>query len=136
MRERLDEFHKIVLGIIDNPDSLAGPWLTSLTHAPYTGWQPDPLLPIPAVAPNQQFRVETSLLRFIESQNELIIPCENGALRFPVTLAPVLKRLSAELVSFTIPEVLSWQETPDGYSPNEMMSYLKLLYQNGILKRV
>ncbi|HTF98172.1 MAG TPA: cupin domain-containing protein [Cellvibrio sp.] len=134
LRERIEEFHKMTLEIIDNPDSLAEPWLTSLTHAPYTGWQPDPLVPIPEVTIDQRFRVVPSSLRFIEIQDELIVRCDNGTIKFPVNLAPMLKRLSSKLESFTIPEVLAWQELTDGLSPHEIMFYLKALYKNGILK--
>lgn len=136
MRERLDEFHKMALDVIDGSDSLAEPWLTSLTHAPSTGWRPDPLLPIPEVTMGQRFRVVPSSLRFIKVQDKLIIPCDNGLLKLPVNLAPLLKRLSSESESFTIPEVLSWQEKPDDLSPNEIMPYLKILYRNGILRKV
>ncbi|MES2823444.1 MAG: cupin domain-containing protein [Pseudomonadota bacterium] len=136
MRERLDEFHKMALEAIDSPDALVEPWLTSLTHAPYTGWRPDPMLSIPEVTPNQQFRVAMSSLRFIEFQDKLIVPCDSGLLRFPVTFAPILQRLSSCSASFTISDVLSWQQKPDSFSPNEIMSYLKMLYQNGILKKL
>lgn len=136
LRERIEEFHKMALEIIDNPDSLAEPWLTSLTHAPYTGWQPDPLVPIPEVKINQRFRVVPSSLRFIEIQDELIARCDNGTIKFPVSLAPVLARLSSTLESFTIPEVLAWQENPAGLSSDEIMFYLKALYKNGILKAI
>jgi hypothetical protein len=136
MRERIDEFHKMVLEVIDSPDSLAEPWLTSLTHAPYTGWSPAPLLPIPEVTADQRFRVMPSLLRFIENQDKLLIRCDSGFLEFPVSLAPILKRLSSELESFTIPDVLSWQQMPEDSSANEIIPYLKTLYRSGILKRV
>ncbi len=136
MRERLEEFHKMALEIIDSPDSLTEPWLTSLTQAPYTGWHPDPLLPIPEVTTEQRFRIAPSSLRFIEIQDKLIVPCDNGPLKFPVNLAPLFKRLCSESESFTIPEVLSWQEKPDGSSSNEIMSYLKTLYRNSILEMV
>lgn len=136
MRERLDEFHKIALDAIDDSDALAESWLTSLTHTPSTGWQPVPMLPIPEVTLNQQFRIEISLLRFIEFKDKVIIPCDNGLLRFPVTLTPLFQRLASERMNFTIPEVLSWPEKPDGASAHEIMSYLKILYSNGILKRV
>ncbi|RYG28723.1 MAG: cupin, partial [Chitinophagaceae bacterium] len=135
MRERLDEFHKIALEIINNPDSLAEPWLTSLTHSPYTGWKPDPLLPIPEVTADQRFRVVPSSLRFIESQGKLVIACDNGLLKFPICMAPVLNRLSYETDSFTIPDVISWQEKSDDFPAHELMSYLKTLYTNGILKK-
>ena len=135
MRERLDEFHKMALEVINGPDTLTESWLTSLIQAPSTGWQPVPMLPIPEVTTEQRFRVELSSLRFVKFQNKLIVPCDNGLLRFPAVLEPVLKRLSTELSSFTIPEVLMWQEKPESCSTNEMMSYLKILYQNGIIKR-
>lgn len=136
MRERIEEFHKMALEIIDNPDLLAEPWLTSLTHAPYTGWQPDPLVPIPEVKIDQRFLVVPSSLRFIEIKDELIVRCDNGTIAFPVNLAPIFKRLSSKVESFTIPEVLAWPENPYRTSPNEIMFYLKTLYKNGILKAV
>jgi hypothetical protein len=135
MRERLDEFHKLALEIIDNPDSLADSWLSSLIHTPYTGWQPAPLLPIPEVTTHQQFRVAPSSLRFIESEGKLVVPSDNGLLKFPISFAPILKGLSSKTESFTIPEVLSWAQKPGGASSNEITSYLKILYSNGILKR-
>jgi hypothetical protein len=136
MRERLDEFHKMALEVIDGPDALTESWLSSLTQNPYTGWQPEPMLPLPEVTLNQRFCVATSSLRFIENRDKVIVPCDNGVLKFPATLAPILQRLSSESASFTIPEVLSWQQKSDGPSPNEIMSYLQLLYINGILKMV
>lgn len=136
LRERLNEFHKMALEVLDGPDALTEPWLNSLTHNPYTGWQPDPMLPIPEVAPDQRFRVVKSSLRFIEIQDKVVVPCDNGVLRFPAAIAPIFQRLSSELTSFTVPEVLSWQQKHDGLSPNEIMSYLKMLYTNGIIKTV
>jgi Cupin superfamily protein len=136
MRERINEFHKMVLEVIESPDSLAEPWLTSLTHAPYTGWQPDPLLPIPEVTTHQRFRVMPASLRFIENQDKLLLRCDSGFLEFPVSLAPILKHLSSELESFTIPDVLSWQQKPDDPPSHEIIPYLKTLYRSGILKRV
>jgi ribosomal protein L16 Arg81 hydroxylase len=135
MRDRLDEFHQMVLDVLDNPDALVEPWLTSSTNVPYTGWQPAPLLPIPEVTPDQQFCVANSSLRFIEFQDKVLVPCDNGLLNFPVGFAPILQRLSKDIERFTILEVLSWQQKPDGPAPSEIMFYLKMLYQNGILKR-
>lgn len=136
LRERLDEFHKMALEAIDSPDALVEPWMNSLTHNPYTGWRPAPMLPIPEATVDQLFHVAVSPLRFVETQDNVIVPCDNGLLRFPIALAPTLQRLSSGLTSFTIPEVISWQRKPDGLSPNELMPYLQLLYINGILKMV
>lgn len=136
MRERIDELHKMVLEISEEPDSLAEPWLTSLMHAPYTGWHPEPLLPISEVTTEQRFRVMPSSLRFIETQDKLILRCDSGFLDFPLSLAPLLKRLSSELEGFTISDVLSLQQDLDGTSANEVIPYLKTLYRTGILKKV
>jgi len=135
MRERLDEFHKQALEIINNPDVLAEPWLDSLTNAPYTGWQPDPLLSIPEVTPDQRFRVASPSFRFIELQNKLIVSSDNGVLRFPVSFAPILQRFSSALESFTIPETLSWLPKHNNLDPHTIMNYLKVLYANGIITR-
>lgn len=136
MHERIEEFQKLVQEVISGPDLLAEPWLISLTHAPYTGWQPDPLLAIPEVTASQRFRVVPSMLRYIEIRNQLMVRCDNGTLKFPVSLAPVLKQLSSQISSFTISDVLSWQKDPEGPSSNEIVLYLKALYANGILKSV
>ena len=135
MRERLDEFHKMALEVIDGQDELYESWMSSLANNPYTGWQPDPILPIPEVTVSQRFYVAPSSLRFIEIQDKMIVSCDNGVLEFPGDLAPILQRLSSEVMPFTVPEVLSWQQKSDGPSANEIMSYLKLLYQNRILQR-
>jgi len=134
MRERLNEFHKMALEAIDGPDALGEPWMRSLILSPYTGWQPDPMLPIPGITPDQRFCVAMSSLRFIEIEDKIIIPCDNVVLKFPAKLAPTLRRLSAESASFTIPEILSWQQQPEDPAPNEIMTYLQALYMNRIIK--
>jgi hypothetical protein len=136
MRDRIEEFHKLALEVIDSPDALAEPLLTALTHAPYTGWLPNSLLPLPEVTTDQRFRVIPSSLRFIEILDKLIIRCDHGFLEFPLGLSPILKRLSSESESFTIPEILSWQQQSDDPSANEIIPYLKTLYRSGILKKV
>ena len=136
LRERLDEFHKLALQAIDSPEALAEPWLNSLTQMPYTGWQPDPMSPQPGVTQDQRFCVAMSSLRFVQAQEKLIVPCDNAVLKFPVAFAPILQRLSSCSTSFTIPEVLSWQQDPHGPSPTRLTTYLQALYVNGILKRV
>lgn len=136
LRERLDEFHKVALQAIDSPEALAEPWLNSLTQMPYTGWQPDPVSPLPGVAPDQRFCVAMSSLRFVQVQEKLIVPCDNAVLKFPAAFLPILQRLSSCSTSFTIPEVLSWQQDPHGPPPAKLMTYLQALYTNGILKRV
>lgn len=135
MCDRLDEFHKLLCEI-DNSDALTEPWLTQLVHAPYTGWQPSPIASIPEVTVDQRFCVVTSSLHFAEFKGRIKVPCDNGMLSFPVSLMPILQRLSSEEISFSIPEVLSWHQEPDSPAPNEIIFYLKVLYQNGILKQI
>jgi hypothetical protein len=136
MRERLDEFHKMALEVLSGPEALAEPWLNSLTQFPFTGWRPDPKLPIPGITPDQRFRIAQSSLRFIETHDGIVVPCDNGLLKFPVAAAPVLYRLSSEPAGFTIPAVLSWQQDSCGPSTDEVLDYLKTLYSNGILEMV
>ena len=133
MRERLDEFHKMALEVM-NQDALTVPWLNSLTNNPYTGWKPAPMVPLPVITSDQRFCIAKSSLRFIELQDKVIVPCDHGVLRFPVILTPVLQRLSLAPTSFTIPEVVSWQQEPDGPSPEEILSCLQVLCTNGILQ--
>jgi uncharacterized protein (DUF2237 family) len=133
MRERLDEFHKMAVEAI-NQDALTVPWLNSLTNNPYTGWQPAPIVPLPVIAPGQRFCIAKSSLRFVEFRDKAIVPCDHGVLRFPVALAPVLQRLASAPTSFTIPEVVSWQQKPDGPVPEEILSCLQVLFTNGILQ--
>jgi ribosomal protein L16 Arg81 hydroxylase len=132
MRERLDEFYKMARDLIDSPDALTESWLKSFTHNPYTGWQADPLLPVPEVTASQKFCVAASPIRFVETEDNVVLPCDNGVLKMPLALVPVLNRLASEK-SFTIPEVLSWQQTSDSTS-NETVAYLKALYSNRIIK--
>lgn len=134
MRERLEEFREMALEIMEGPDAMTEPWLSALTQNPYTGWQPTPVLPIPAITPDQRFRIAMSPLNFIEAQDKVVVPCDNGVIRFPATFAPVLQRLASDSVSFTIPEVLSWQQQPGGPAPNEIMSHLQTLFKNGIIR--
>ena len=133
MRERLDEFHKMALEVI-NQDALTVPWLNSLTSNPYTGWQPSPLVPLPEITRDQRFCIAKSSLRFIELQDKVIVPRDHGVLRFPITLAPVLQRLASAPTSFTIPEVVSWLQGPDGPTPDEVLSCLQVLFTNEILQ--
>lgn len=135
LRERLDEFHKMALEAIDQ-DALTVPWLNSLTIDPYTGWQPAPLLPLQKIERGQRFSIAPSSLRFAECRSEVIVACDQGQLRFPVTLASLLRRLSSAPPTFTLPEVLSWQQDPPGAAPDEIISCLKDLYANGILRMV
>ena len=132
MRERLDEFHKMALEAM-NQDALTVPWLNSLTNNPYTGWQPAPMVPLPVITRDQRFCIAKSSLRFVEFQDKAIVPCDHGVLRFPVALTPVLQRLCSAPTSFTIPEVVSWQQEPDGPSPEAILSCLQVLFTNGIL---
>jgi hypothetical protein len=132
LRERLDEFHEMALKVI-NQDALTLPWLNSLTNNPYTGWQPAPMVPLPEITRDQRFCIAKSSLRFVEFQDKVIVPCDHGVLRFPISLVPVLQRLSSAPTSFTIPEVVSWQQKPEP-SPDEILSCLQALFTNGILQ--
>lgn len=134
LRERLDEFHKMAMGAL-NQDALTVPWVKSLSSDPYTGWQPAELLPLQKLTRGQQFRIAPSSLRFVESADTVIVSCDQGSLRFPVALAPVLRRLSSAPANFTIPEVLTWQQAP-GSSPDDVIACLKDLYASGILQMV
>lgn len=136
MQDRLDEFHMMVSQVLDGPKAMAEPWLNSLTQMPFTGWQPEPKLPIPGITPEQRFRIAPSSLRFIEIRDGIVVPCDNGLLKFPVAAAPLLQRLAAEPADFTVPAVLSWLQQPDGPTSDQVMVYLKTLYTNGILEMV
>jgi uncharacterized protein (DUF2237 family) len=133
MRERADEFHKMALEAV-NQDALTEPWLNSLTNNPYTGWQPAPMVPLPVITPDQRFCIAKSSLRFVEVRDQVIVPCDHAVLKFAAALAPVLQRLSSASKSFTIPEVVSWQQKPGGPSPDEILSCLQALFTNGILQ--
>jgi len=133
MRERLDEFHKMVLQVI-NQDALTASWMNSLTHSPYSGWQPGAKVPLPEITSDQKFHIAPSSLRFIEYKDKALVPCDHGVLRFPVNLSPVLQRLASAASPFTIPEVLSWQPRAGGPSPDEIIDCLQNLYTNGILR--
>jgi ribosomal protein L16 Arg81 hydroxylase len=134
MRERLDEFHKMVLELIDGPEALTESWLNSLMRDPYTGWQPFLNKPLPGATPGQKFRVAISSLHFVETRDKVIVPCDYGAIRLPANSMPVLRQLSSRAGSFTIPQLLSWCHQPEYPLPEEILSMMKALYQGGILR--
>jgi len=111
----------------------AEPWLKSLKQEPFTGWKAAPLLPVPKIAPDQRFSVSASL-RFVQVQDDIVVPCETGVLKFPVAMGPVFQQLSSQVGSFTIPDVLAWQRDPGGPGRDEMLFALKMLYEHGILR--
>ena len=123
LRERFDEIYTMA----------QESWLNALTNEPYKGWQPAPTLPIPGVTPHQRFSVAASSLRYIQIEDKLILPCDLGILEFPASMAAIFHRLSSAEASFTIPDVLSWQQDPNGPSREELIANLKILYQNRIL---
>ena len=133
MRERVDEFHKMALKLLEQ-DALGASWLTSLTDSPYTGWQPDPLVKLPSATSGDRFRVAKPL-RFIETQDKVLVPCDHGLLKFRLAFAPIFHRLSSEPASFSVPEVLSWRQEPDSPSQQEIVSQLQALYGVGILQK-
>jgi ribosomal protein L16 Arg81 hydroxylase len=134
MRERLDEFHRMVLEVLDGPDALTESWLNSLTYNPHTGWRPTPKSSPRPVTPEQPLRVATPSLRFIQLQDNVMLPCDNGILKFPTTAAPILRRLSSQVAGFTLHDVLAWREDSDEPTPNEIMALLQTLMENGIIE--
>ena len=110
----------------------AEPWLKSLQQEPFTGWKAAPLLPVRGMTPDQRFSVAASL-RFVQVQDDIVVPCETGVLKFPVAMGPVFQRLSSLVGSFTIPDALSWPQEPGGPGRDEMLYALTMLYQHGIL---
>jgi ribosomal protein L16 Arg81 hydroxylase len=133
MRERIDEFHMTALKLLEQ-DALGATWLTSLTDKPYTGWQPDPVATkLPRATSEDRFRVAKPL-RFIETQDKVIVPCDYGLLKFPLAFAPIFHRLSSETAPFSVPEVLSWRQEPDSPSQQEIVSQLQALYGVGFLQ--
>jgi hypothetical protein len=135
LRERLDEFHATVVKMLEQPDALGAAWLSSLTDSPYTGWQPDPVKPPPRATSQDRFRVATGSLRFIESQDKVIVPTDHGLLRFPLAFAPILHRLSSE-AACSVPEILAWRQGPDDLPANEVVAHLLALYSVGILQKL
>jgi ribosomal protein L16 Arg81 hydroxylase len=136
MRARLDEFHKMALQLLDNPDLSIEPWLSASTHFPYTGWLPASKASLQGLTEQHRFRVAKSSLRFVEVQNKLILPCDNSMLKFPVSAGPLLHRLSSETGDFTAHDVLAWGVKPEGPDPRKVMSYLQILIENRIVEVV
>ena len=137
MRDRLDEFHAQARAIIDNPQGMARPWLDALTEGPYTGWTPDPVQPLPRATAEDRFRVARAApLRFIGTGDTLALPCDDGLLTFPATLAPVLRRMTTETDGFTLPDVIAWPESATAPPPKDIILHLQTLYRNGLLEMV
>jgi hypothetical protein len=134
MSDRLEEFHKITQESLDSPDKLVEPWLTSLTHASYTGGI-NQIRPIPDIRPDQLFNVAKPPLRYIEFQECLLISFNNDLHRFPVNLAPIFQQLSSEPLSFTIPGMLSLHQNDKTLTQNEIIHYMQVLYKFGIIDK-
>jgi hypothetical protein len=136
MRERLEEFQKLTLDLLNNPGTMIEPWLRASTHFPYTGWQPTPSASMQALAEGQRFRVAKSSLRYVRAPNKLILPCDNSVLGFPLTAAPMLDGLSSAPGTFTAHDVIGWGVKPEGLDPKKVMSYLQILVENGLVEVV
>jgi hypothetical protein len=134
MRARLDEFHKKALELLEDPDKLIEPWLGASTHFPYTGWQPTPKASLQGLADDQRYRVAKSSLRFVQSQDKLILPCENSLLGFPVAAGPLLNRLASESNTFTVHDVIAWGVRPEGPDLKKVVSYLQILIENRVVE--
>ncbi len=134
--DRLNEFHNLAIELTHKPDVLIAPWVNSLTQNSYTGWQATRIIPIPEINSDQGFCIAISSLRFIEFQDMVIVPSDNELLRFPISLAPFFKELSTKESNFTIPEVLTWPRKSNEASSDVIISCLKTLYKNGIIKKI
>jgi hypothetical protein len=89
---------------------------------------------LPRATSEDRFRVAKPL-RFIETQDKVIVPCDHGLLKFPVASAPIFRRLSSETATFSVPEVLSWRQGAHGPSQQEIVSQLQALFGVGILQK-
>ena len=134
LRERLDEFHKLALHLLQNPQSMVEPWLGASIQHPYTGWQPTPKASLEGLTNEQKFRVARSSLRFVRVQDKLVLPCENSVLAFPAAAGPMLNRLASETGTFTMHDVLAWGVRPEGPDPKKVLSYLQILIENRIVE--
>lgn len=134
MRERLQEFHNKALELLEDPDKLIEPWLAASTQFPYTGWQPTPKASLRGLTDDQRYRVAKSSLRFVQSRDKLILPCENSVLGFPVAAGPLLNRLAAESSTFTVHDVIAWGVRPEGPDLKKVVSYLQILIENRIVE--
>jgi hypothetical protein len=134
MRERLDEFHKLALELLENPHLLNEPWLSASAHFPYSGWQPKPTASLQGLTNEARLRVAKSSLRFVQVQDKLILPCDNSLLRFPLAAGPMLSRLAAESGTFTLHDVLAWAVKPGGPDAKKILSYLQILIENRIVE--
>jgi len=134
LRERLEEFHKLSLHLLQNPQTMVEPWLSASTQLPYTGWQPAPKASLEGLTNEQRFRVAKSALRFVRVQDKLVLPCDNSTLAFPVAAGLMLKRLASESGTFTMHDVLAWGVRPEGPDPKKVLSYLQILIENRIVE--
>jgi len=136
LRERLDEFHRMVRNMLEQPETLSGPWLKSLVDSPYTGWQPGPVIQPPKATSEDRFVVAKESLRFIETRENVLVPSDHGLLKFPTKLAPILRRLSSEEAAVSVPEILSWRQDPDEPPAKIVLAALQVLYSIKVLQKV
>ena len=134
LRERLDEFHKKALELLENPHALIEPWLSAAAHFPYTGWEPTPRASLQGLTNEHRFRIAKSSLRFVKVQDKLVLPCEHNLLLFPVAAGPMLNRLASESGTFTVHDVMAWSVKPEGPDPQKVMSYLQILIENRVVE--
>jgi ribosomal protein L16 Arg81 hydroxylase len=134
LRGRLEEFHKLALHLLQNPQTMVESWLGASTQLPYTGWQPTPKASLEGLTNDQRFRVVKSALRFVRVQDKMVLPCENAVLAFPAAAAPMLQRLASAPGSFTMHDVLAWGVRPEGPDPKKVLSYLQILIENRIVE--
>ncbi|ACT59957.1 JmjC domain-containing protein [Hirschia baltica] len=134
LHDRLDEFHKKAQSFIDQTDTINTAWLESLTQNPYTGWQPDPDMPLRPLSPENRFRVVGKSLRFIQTADQLAVPCDNGILNFPKNATPILKKMASHSGSFSVPDVISWNTAPNAPTIPEIGAHLQTLYKNRVLE--
>jgi hypothetical protein len=134
LRQRLEEFHKLALHLLQNPQVMVEAWLGASTQHPYTGWEPPPKASLEGLTNEQRFRVAKPALRFVRVQDKLVLPCESSVLAFPAAADRVLQWLASESGTFTMHDFLAWGVTPGGPDPKKVLSYLQILIENRIVE--
>lgn len=136
IKERVEEFQKMAHELSNTPHVSIEPWLSALTHFPYTGWSPTPKASLQGLTDLQRFRVAKCALRFVQAQDKLILPCDNTVLKFPIAAETLLKRLASESGAFTVHDVIAWGVKPEGPDQKKVISYLQILIENRVVEPV
>ncbi len=132
IHNRLDEFRNMAVQAIDDRCAVGESWLNSLRDT--SSAQPDTQSPASLTTPEQRLRVVPSAFCYIQCQDNVVVSCPSGLLKFPAVMASTLHLLFSEVHAFTANDVLGWRQKSDQPPAGELIACLQTLMEYGILE--